>query len=102
MVSSMADIIARVTLYPTSKGGRQGPTPDDMFGCIFEFEGEFFECRLLLGKTGPLSPGTEALVPVKFLNPNLFISRLQRGARFKLRELGTIGEGEVVDLLFSS
>ena len=40
---SEADVIARVTLYPTAEGGRRGPTPDQWFGCPFGVNGEWFD-----------------------------------------------------------
>lgn len=96
-----ADIVARVTLFPSSEGGRRGATPREMFACIFEYEGESFDCRLLLGKVGPLSPGSETLVPIKFVRPDLVKSRLGCGARFTLREISVIGDGEVREVLTS-
>lgn len=93
------DIIATVRLYPTDAGGRKGPTPAEMFGCPFEFEGEKFDCRLLLKEVGSLAPGTTARVPVAFLCPELIKSRLKVGSRFTLWEMGTIGEGVVVKLM---
>ena len=69
------DIIARLTLYPAEQGGRKSATPSNYLACIFEFEGEYFECRLFLDDVGPLLPGAQATVPIKFLSPELVKER---------------------------
>jgi hypothetical protein len=68
---SPADIVAPVKLYATAEGGRAGPTPSDKLGCLFVLGDDCFDCRLLLSETGPLSPGASALVPIKFLEPEI-------------------------------
>lgn len=93
------DLIARIHLFPTLEGGRQGPTPSDKFGCPLEFNGEYFDCLLLLGETGSLWPGQEAVVPIKFLNPDLVKHLLKQGDKFYLWEGKRIAEGEVEKLL---
>jgi hypothetical protein len=93
------DLIARIHLFPTLEGGRQGPTPSDKFGCLLEFNGEFFDCRLLLEETGSLWPDQEAVVSIKFLDPDLAKLRLRPGDRFYLWEGKRIAEGEVEELL---
>ena len=94
-----ADIIARIRLYPTAHGGRQGPTPKDRFGCLLELNGDCFDCRLLLTETGALSPGQQAEVPIKFLSFDLVKNRLAPGAKFFLRDRTIIAEGEIVKIL---
>lgn len=94
------DIIANIRLYPTEEGGRRGPTPSDYWGCIFVYQNETFKCRLLLQDVGPLSPGTEAKVPIKFLSPQT-VTLLTVGSQFRLREMGVIGEGMVAALVSS-
>lgn len=64
-----ADAIIAIELLPTAKGGRAGPTPPDKFGCPLEIAGRFYDCRLDLTSSGPLSPGQSAVVPVAFLCP---------------------------------
>jgi hypothetical protein len=87
------DVIVSLELY--SEGGRQEATPLDHLGCIFEYEGENFECRLLLEDVGPLLPGAQAKVPIKFLRPDLIKERLRVGSHFRLRESKNIGEGVI-------
>jgi len=70
-----ADITAHVWFYPTAHGGRHGSTPNDKFGCLFELEGDYFDCRLLLTEIGALSPGQHAEVPIKFLHFDLVKGR---------------------------
>lgn len=91
------DVIVNLRLY--SEGGRQSATPSDYLGCIFEYEGENFECRLLLEDVGPLLPGGQALVPIKFLRPDLIKERLRVGNHFRLREARIIAEGVIESIL---
>jgi hypothetical protein len=91
-----ADIIARVHLYRTEAGGRSKALPAAPFGCPFFYEGEGFDCRLLLDQV--LAPGTTAEVPIKFLNPGMVKPRLSVGARFKLWEAGDFADGEVLEV----
>jgi len=95
MIVIKPDIMASLRLYTTVEGGRKGPTPPDKLDCPFEFQGELFDCRLLLDKTGPLEPGAKATVPILFLRPDFIKDRLQIGSRFTLWEMGTIAEGVV-------
>jgi translation elongation factor EF-Tu-like GTPase len=89
------DIAAEVRLLAEREGGRMSATPPDHYGCIFVFEGENFECRLLLADAGPVAPGQQAKVGIKFLRPELIKPRLREGSPFTLREVRTIGEGTV-------
>lgn len=94
------DIVARVSLYPADKGGRQKPIPPIRFGCPFFFEGEGFDCRLLLDQAGvSLEPGDTVEVPIKFVHPELVKPRLQSGARFTLWEAGDFADGEVLKVV---
>jgi hypothetical protein len=90
-----SDVTADVRFFTASEGGRTTATPPDHHGCIFVYEGENFECRLLLADIGPVAPGQQATVGIKFLRPELIKPRLQPGSPFKLREIKTIGEGTV-------
>lgn len=93
------DIRATVRLYSTHEGGRKLPTPSDHLACLFVYENRNFDCRLLLQDLGPLSPGQEAEVPIKFLSPELIKPRLEVGSRFQLRELQVIGSGAVREIV---
>lgn len=98
-MNGQPDIIATVRFYATEAGGRKGPTPPIMFGCPLEFEGEKFDCRLLLNEVGSLAPGATAKVPVAFLYPELIKPRLKVGSQFTLWELRTIAKGVVEQIL---
>jgi len=93
------DIVATVRLFPTEEGGRTGPTPAEGFACPLEFEGQKFDCRLLLDQAGPLSPGTTARVPIAFLIAENIKPRLKVRSRFTLWEMRTIGEGTVEEIV---
>ena len=94
-----ADFIANIKLYNKEEGGRESPTPADKLGCIFEFDGENFDCFLLLHEKGSLQPGYEGNVPIVFLNPQYVKDRLKVGSRFTLRDYRIIGVGEVEEIL---
>ncbi|HMJ11056.1 MAG TPA: hypothetical protein VK524_06590 [Polyangiaceae bacterium] len=95
------DVIARVRLLSSAEGGRQRAIPPTMFGVPFFFEGEGFDCRLLLDQLGvSLEPGQErAGIPIKFLFPEYIKGRLRPGDKFKLWEGKDIAEGEVTEVL---
>jgi hypothetical protein len=95
MTETMPHIIARLRFFAASEGGRQTATAGDHLGCIFEDELESFECRLLLQDVGPVGPGSEAIVPIVFLRPDLALQRLRVGSSFRLRELRPIATGVV-------
>jgi hypothetical protein len=65
------------------------PTPPNLLVVPFEYEGEKFNCGLLLEQTGPLEPGAHAVVPIEFPRPDLIVPRLQPGSRFGIWELRT-------------
>jgi len=91
--------ITRIKLFATEEGGRTIAIPQTVFRCLFEIEGEFFDCGLLLEEAGPLSPGQEATVPIDFLRPWLLEGRLHCGTTFRLWDLRTIAEGIVLRVL---
>lgn len=93
------DLIARIRLYSTAEGGRNGPTPKDVFNCVFRFGGENFDCRLFLHEVGRLYPGVEAVVPIAFVCPQYIKARLKTGDRFQLWEAGDIADGEILHMI---
>jgi hypothetical protein len=94
------DITARISLYSTKNGGRAKAIPAARFGCPFVYDGEAFDCRLLLEQTHTaLAPGDCADVLIKFLNPDLVKPRLTPGAKFKLWEGGDFADGEVLTIV---
>jgi hypothetical protein len=92
------EIVAHVRLFPTSEGGRAGPTPSDQFGCPLVVGDKMFDCRMLLSEVGPLYPGQSALVPIKFLSPDLAMPLLSIGSRFHIWDGKVVGEGEVKEI----
>ena len=92
------DAIISVELLPTLSGGRSGATPASHFGCVFELNGEYFDCRLDLSESGPLMPGCTATVPVAFLYPENVVPRLTEGMPFHLWEGKTIATGRVISI----
>jgi hypothetical protein len=99
LTKSQAHIIASLRFYSSDEGGRKTPTPAHRFGCIFSFEGENFDCFLLVKQTGPIKPGDTVKAPIVFLYPELIKDRLHIGNHFTLRELHPIAAGRVEEIL---
>lgn len=100
MKKPTSDIIVEVGFYATNEGGRETVTPRDKFGCLFEFDGRIFDCRLLLDNVGSIAPGQTVRVPIKFLSPFSLKHKLHVGDKFRLREARDIAEGHVCEVLF--
>lgn len=99
MATIPPDIIARVRLFTQQENGRLNPLPPRPFGCPFFYQGEGFDCRLLLAQTGTtLVPGETAEIAVKFLNPDLIKPRLNAGDQFKLWDGKDFAVGEVLEV----
>lgn len=92
------DAVVEVVMLATEDGGRQGPTPSHQFGCIVQLDGDFFDCRLDLSSTGPLSPGQTATVPVSFLHREDLVPRLSIGTRCGLREAHVIASTVILEV----
>jgi hypothetical protein len=60
-----------------------------------EYQGRYYDCRLLLGELPPIAPGQRVMVPIKLLRPELVEPPLKAGDRFRLHEQGVIAEGTV-------
>lgn len=93
------NIIAKIYLYPTDEGGRENSTPSNYIGFPFEFEGSYYDCRLLLDDVGSISPGETAEVPIIFLYSELIVHKLKIGSKFRLWERGFKGDGVVLNIL---
>lgn len=96
------DAVLDVSMLSTAEPGRNGPTPPKQFGCIFEMHGKYYDCRLDLSETGPLSPGQRAMVPVAFLHPEDVLPYLSEGAVCSLREAHTIASVRVARIVSAS
>jgi hypothetical protein len=72
--------------------------PDRRFSCPFRFEGELFDCLLLLEETGPIRPGQRVVVPIKFLRPDVIKDMLSRGQRFQLWNMRPFAEGHIIEV----
>jgi hypothetical protein len=92
-------ILAKLHFYETSAGGRKAPLIYPWHGCIFEFEGELRECRLLLNDEIPVSPGQTIALPIVLLRPEVVLPKLRIGQTFFLRDgMRRIARGEVVEI----
>jgi hypothetical protein len=93
------DIIGDIRFFETDEGGRREPTASDRFGCPFRFEGELFDCVLLLDGIGPIYPGQRIKVPIKFLSPHLIKDMLAPGLDFQLWDMRVIAEGRIIEVI---
>lgn len=87
------DVLVTVRFLPSSEGGLKGPTPSNYFGAMMEYGGGLWDCRLLLGTVGAISPGQTVSVPIKFVSPKHVRPPLQVGDTFRLRGSRVIAEG---------
>jgi hypothetical protein len=93
-------VMAKVRLYTNEEGGRSKPIPAIQFSCPLFFQGEGFDCRLLLDQAGiDLPLGGNAVVPIKFLFPEHIVPRLKKGDQFRLWEGKEIAVGEVLEVI---
>ena len=96
------DAFITVRFKTTAEGGRQGAIviperPEYHYGCPLFVDGEAFDCRLLItGQT--LQLGETYELPIKFLNPDLAVSKLSPGKLVTLWEGKDIATGKVVRL----
>jgi hypothetical protein len=97
MAQQKPDIMAKIRMYSHAEGGKCKVISDDQFGCPLYFEGEGFDCRLLLTPViSSLHAGDTAEVPIQFLYPEYIKSRLKKGDKFTLWDLRTFAEGEIL------
>lgn len=91
-------LVAEITLYATERGGRQGPTPPDWFGCLCQLargDSQGWDCRLSLHGS-PMAPGETRRVELTFLSVDQAVPAILETGRFFLWEGRIIGEGKVV------
>jgi hypothetical protein len=93
------DFIANIKLYDTKEGGRETPTPPNKLGCILEYNGENYDCFLILHNIGSLPPGFRGDVPIALLYPEYVKDKLIVGSKFYLKSYRKIGEGEILKII---
>ena len=94
------DAIAHIQFFKTENGGRQGATPSDRFSCIIRIAGRLHDCRFLLDKIGPVSPGVSINdVPIKFLNSESALEGVSEKDEFEILERGIIGKGKIIKIM---
>jgi hypothetical protein len=89
------DILAEITLFSTSEGGRQSPTSPDFFGCHVLINDQYHDVRFDMSFHGSLSPGESAVVPAKFLDSVGVLPKLSVGSTFLLWDGRKIGKAKV-------
>lgn len=99
MSATKPDIKVEVHFLSTKEGGRQGPTRPDFHRCPLKYQGEFFDCQLMLHDSGPIAPGETRIVPVVFVSPELIKNRLRVGDTFELWEIGKKAEGTILEIV---
>ncbi len=91
------DAYLEVRFNTLEEGGRNTSITGAHYACPLFVDGEGFECRLLInGKTLELGQSYE--VPVKFMNRDLVLPKLNIGKTVTLWEGKEIGTGKVLRL----
>lgn len=93
------DILVTLRFLSTMEGGRKGPTPPDSLSSILEYDGRFYDCRLLLRDVGSVAPGETKTVPIKLLFPELVKAAMREGEVIRLRESAPIAAG-IIDKIY--
>jgi hypothetical protein len=92
-------LIVDVTLYPTEKGGRNGPLVGDYFCCVCmkrrNGKSNNWDGRLMLEGL-PLAPGETRQVGMVFLSGEMAAADLRASGKFYLSEGRVIGEATIV------
>ena len=99
-----ADAIVRLTLRPTSDGGRKSAIPSIVYRCPVFFGDEreaANDCAFFLDEIQDKAEpgGPPVIVSIRFLAPHLVADKLRPGAKFTLWEGRDVGEGEVLEVL---
>ena len=95
------DALVTVSLLPTERGGRQGPTPAAAFGCIMTIGGQNLDVGFRLEHVGPLRPGMIADLEVNFLDSEHAKNSITVGQEFSLREAKIIGHGTIKEIFIA-
>ena len=93
------DGILRLRLYIANEGGRPRgiPTTATFFGCLIFDGSRYWDCRIWLNGSG-IDLGVTYELPIMFLSPEEATKTIRPGVDLKLRELGFIGEGTMLEL----
>lgn len=91
------DIRLRVRFRTPDEGGRKCAIFGELYACPMLIDGEGFDCRLMI-KDMELVLGEWHVVPVKFLNRELALSRLVVGKKVILWEGKNVADGTVIQI----
>jgi hypothetical protein len=91
-------ILARIRFRRTEESGRSGPAFGLALRCPSEFDGKFYDCAVYLQGIDPVNPGDVAILPVRFVFPELVKPHLSVGKQFRLRELHNTADCEVLQV----
>lgn len=94
------DAVIKVRFKTAAEGGRHRSiviAEKGHYGCPLFVDGQAFDCRFLV-EAQTLSLGETYELPVKFLAPDLALSKLSPGKTVTLWEGGEIATGQVVRL----
>ena len=92
------DVMAKLSLYPTELNGRESPTPSSRFSFIIDLNDNFHDARAYLEGCGSISPGQQAEVPIKFLDPDTVLPKLQVGDQIPIWEGREIGQLQIIQI----
>lgn len=92
------DAFLKVRFNSPDEGGRKTSVKGDFYACPLFVDGEGFDCRILIkGRT--LELGIWYELPVKFMNKDLVLPKLNVGKLVTLWEGRKVASGKVVRLV---
>ena len=95
---SYPTVTVSVHFLTSGDGGRTSATPRDKLHCMFDLQGRYYDCRVLLDSVGPVLPGQTVTAPLIFLDPETVIPKLEVGLNFNLRDPRLIATGTVMKI----
>jgi hypothetical protein len=92
-------IVAEVTLFPGTEGGREGPIRSGEYRGVLGVGTEHFSFRAVVPLVDGFHPGQTARLGIQFLVPEGATEHFQVGAGFSVWEGRSIGRGTVLEVL---
>ena len=93
------EVIATVTLLPTSEGGRSSPIHCGEYRGVLGIGQENFSCRFCITEQLGLAPGQTGTYGIQFLMPKVSLLHFFKDSTFTLWEGRVIGIGTVIEVV---
>ncbi|MDP1699942.1 MAG: hypothetical protein Q8L53_03135 [Aestuariivirga sp.] len=91
-------VTVSVHFLTSEEGGRTSATPPDKLHCMFDLQGKYYDCRILLDSVGSVLPGQTVTAPLIFIDPETIIPKLVVGLKFNLHDPRLIATGTVMKI----